>query len=341
LDIRRRITIHELAKLCEVSATTVSHTFTGKRRVEPATRLRILKMAKELDYQPSRVAQALRSSRTGVIALILPFIEGESRHSQEFLGLDYYMKLSTAAASASMQHDYPLMLIPGSKATDDLQSLSVDGVIICDPDENDRHIQVCDAIGMPFVTIGRDIRRGEHVNYVCSDSGSNTRQMLDHMHSSGAQRITLLASKSRSSWSKESEQAYIDWCLEVGSEPVVDRASLRNPQASAKVVANTILNRKARPDGVLALEEIHGLAFIQVAQELGWRFPQDMLLAVGIDSSQARYSTPPLTAIDILPERQGAAAVEMLLSLLRGEVPTSPITIPARLNIRESTKRRD
>jgi DNA-binding LacI/PurR family transcriptional regulator len=56
-----------------------------------------------------------------------------------------------------------------------------------------------------------------------------------------------------------------------------------------------------------------------------------------VDNVHAREGDPPVTAIDLYPERQAEAAVEMLLARLDDDTPTGPQYVPATLRLRAST----
>ena len=67
--------------------------------------------------------------------------------------------------------------------------------------------------------------------------------------------------------------------------------------------------------------------------------PDELMVATGIDSHEAREASPAVTAIDILPARQGEAAAEMLMARLAGEPVEAPAITPAQLHVRASTMR--
>jgi DNA-binding LacI/PurR family transcriptional regulator len=336
-----RITIHELARLCNVSPTTISHAFTGKRHVEEQTKARILAQAAALGYRPNRVAQALRGRRTGVIGLALPFVEGDSRESREFLSYEYFMRVAAAAASASFKHGYALMLLPHAEEAETLQSLGIDGLMICDPDDADRRVALCKQIGLPLVTIGRDMSGGLDVPYVSSDCAANTHAMLNHLAEAGACRIGLLSTVSKSSWERVSEETYRTWCRMRGQEPVVERASFRKAGPSAREAADRLLSRAAPIDAVLVLEELHGKAFLDAALERGLQPPRDLLIAVAADGIEAMIAAPSLTAINLNPDQQASAATEILIQLMNGGSSVASQIVPARIVIRDSTARDD
>lgn len=69
-----KITISTIAKKANVSPSLVSQVLNRKDiRVSEETKKRIFKIAKDNHYCPSKLASAMRSGKTGVIALIIPF----------------------------------------------------------------------------------------------------------------------------------------------------------------------------------------------------------------------------------------------------------------------------
>ena len=67
----KRATINDVALTAGVSTFTASRALRGKDHVAAATRDKVLKAAKELNYTASRSAAALASGRTNRIAMLL------------------------------------------------------------------------------------------------------------------------------------------------------------------------------------------------------------------------------------------------------------------------------
>lgn len=65
-----RVTIDDVAKAAGVSTFTVSRALRGKDHVAAATREKVLRAAKELNYTASKAASSLASGRTNRIALL-------------------------------------------------------------------------------------------------------------------------------------------------------------------------------------------------------------------------------------------------------------------------------
>src|SRR5262249_52925797 len=59
----KRAGIHRIAELAQVSIGTVDRALHGRKGISDATRRKILRIAKELDYSPHPVARALSAGR--------------------------------------------------------------------------------------------------------------------------------------------------------------------------------------------------------------------------------------------------------------------------------------
>jgi len=63
-------TISDVAKAAGVSLKTVSRVLNGEPTVRPATRERVLKFMRQLDYTPVTAARTMRTKRTGLIGVL-------------------------------------------------------------------------------------------------------------------------------------------------------------------------------------------------------------------------------------------------------------------------------
>ena len=72
----QKVTIRQLARLSGVSVGTVSRALNGYADVNPDTRERIERLARELDYTPAAAARSLKTQRSHVIGVFLETGEG-------------------------------------------------------------------------------------------------------------------------------------------------------------------------------------------------------------------------------------------------------------------------
>ena len=68
------LTIRDVARVAGVSTATVSRALRGLENVDPATRDRIVSIAREMQFSVSPVASRLATGRAGTIGIVTPFI---------------------------------------------------------------------------------------------------------------------------------------------------------------------------------------------------------------------------------------------------------------------------
>jgi DNA-binding LacI/PurR family transcriptional regulator len=326
---RSRVTIGDVARGAGVSPTTVSHALNGKGAVRPATRARVLRTAKRLGYLPNSAARNLRSGRTATLGLMFP--------REEFSGVEYYLELASAAAQAAFARDHGVLLIPPIQAPEQLRRFAVDGGIVSDPVAGDSRLAAFDALGLPTVSIDRDLSRGDDPWWVAADNAANTRAALDHLVAAGAGRVAFLTGDASWGWLDDSLRAYRAWAAERGSEPLVATASMAAHERGAAEAAGRLLDRPDPPDAIFTPPDRFALGVLRAARERGIGVPGALRIAVGVDSSQARLADPPITAIDLHPGETGRVAVDMLLARIAGTAVAAPRIVGAELRVRVSS----
>lgn len=332
-----RVTIRDVARESGVSVTTVSHALNGKGQIRDETRERIREVATSLGYRPSRAAQALRRSRTGTIALILPG-DGSTVEQREMLSLDYYMTIASACAQGAFGYGYSLILPPRLTDASQWRVLAPDGVVLCDPATDDTRIDLLEEMGVPVVSVERDLGRPERPYFVAGDNARNMYELLGHLHESGARRIALLWAQSSWAWTLETRSAYEDWCAEHGQRPDVAPVSLHDLEAESYRASCALLDAAEPPDAVVASAERYADGLLRACRERDVRVPRDLLVASGIDNHLMQQNDPPITAIDLDPAAQARAAVHLLHTRLEGGQVAEPTIVPSKLRIRRSTQ---
>src|SRR5215217_2078964 len=70
----QNVTLHDVAREAGVAVSTVSRALTQPDRISPATRARVQEVARRLGYRPNRIARAVVSGRTQMLAVLVPDI---------------------------------------------------------------------------------------------------------------------------------------------------------------------------------------------------------------------------------------------------------------------------
>lgn len=332
-----RVTIRDVARAAGVSVTTVSHALNGKGSASEETRRRVLAVAEKLAYRAHPMARGLRRGRTGVLGLDMRPLDAIGSYLPA--GVDYFVRFAGAAAVTALDHGLGLMLVPDLTRSDVPASAhGVDGYVIGDPVRNDPVLARLLDAGVPVVTVGRDPGRPDFVDWVGTDDAQETERVLDHLWSRGARRIAFLAGTDDNAWNVDSEESYRAWARRHEMPARV----LHVPEAAGEdggrdAARRLLTDQRTRPDAVYCQTGRHAAGVLAEAKSLGIPVPGDLLIAAGSDAQQTRLAVPAITALDLVPEETGKAAVSLLIARVNGEAATGPVIVPAQLHLRAST----
>ncbi len=180
------VRMKDIAKDLGVSAVTVSKVLRGHSDIGPATRKRVMKRIKELNYRPNWIAQSLVTRRTWIIGLVIP----DLMHS-------FFAEIAKGVSLAIRPRGYHLLIsnTEGDEAIEkqEIETLvarQVDGLIIASRQgvgetELFERIRAC---GVPFVLVERRIR-GIDAPYVGWEQSDHGVLATEHLIGRGCRRI--------------------------------------------------------------------------------------------------------------------------------------------------------
>ena len=180
-------TSRDVASAAGVSQSTVSYVLSGKRFVAPETRARVQRAMAELGYQPHASARALKSSRSRILGVVVPY------HAYTDAPGQYRYIVSLAAACR--RHDYELLVISGAEGVDGMTRLTrsalCDGLIVMDVLDEDPRTAVARESRIPSVFIGFS-RDADSVIATDTDFEAMGARCIRLLHRAGHRRAVLL-----------------------------------------------------------------------------------------------------------------------------------------------------
>jgi DNA-binding LacI/PurR family transcriptional regulator len=328
-----------VARRAGVSATTVSHAFSGKGMVAPATRDRVRQVATSMGYRPDAVARGLRRNRLGVLGLVMRPLDTLDSFLPE--GVDYFLRFAGSAAIAALEFGYGLMLVSDPTADGSPEAaLACDGFLITEPVANDPIIDMLHAARVPFLAVGGDPARAGLAESVDTETAAMAAEVLDHLNDVGATRVALLAGTDRNAWNLDTEAAYRAWAARHGQPSRVVRRPETAGEAGGRDAADELFGVTQPPDAVYCLTGRHAAGLLTGVRTRGLSVPGDVLIVAGSDSEHTRSSVPPITSVDLRPELLARVVVTMLVNRLDAlDRPIPAGEIRGRLLVRASTQR--
>ena len=325
-----RVTIADVARAAGVSIPTVSKVINQRDGVAPATILRVQEVVEQLGYETSLVARSLRSSRTGVVGILVPEFEPFSTEllrgiSSATIGTGYellaYAGLVTGAGQPGWER----------RSLSRLSGTLIDGAIVVTP------TTALSSTSIPVVAIDPHTGPEGHAT-VDADNEDGAVQAVEHLVALGHTRIAHLRGRPDLASAQLREAGYRRALVAAGLP--VDEGLVRDggyQEDQSATVARDLLAAADRPTAVFAANDSSAVGVLRAAAELGLRVPEDVSVVGFDDVPQASTTTPPLTTVAQPLAELGSRAVEMLLTMLRGEPTSDHLRLPTTLRVRAST----
>lgn len=321
-------TIHDVAALSGVAASTVSRALSTPGRVNFRTRARIEAAAAELKYIPNAQAKALSSGRTKAVAVLVADITNP-----------FYFDIIRGTQLQLKASGYTQLLVD-TEESDEVEFNTIeqlrqtaDGVILTASRLSDQALALA-AVKMPMVTINRNI---PGVPSVLLDTPTATNQALDHLISLGHAHIAYLSGPETSSSNIRRWTALSAAAKERGVNVV--RLGPFAPRTHSGPAAADALVHSGATAGI-AFNDLMAIGMLQRLHTRGVRVPEDISIVGCDDIFGADFCSPPLTTVTAPVEQAGRVAVTMLLSQINpgpGNLPRTHSVLPTHLTIREST----
>ena len=325
--------IYDVAREARVSVFTVSAVINKKEHVGAVLKRRVETAIAKLDYRPNSLAQSLAKERTHTIGIIVPDISNP-----------FFPLLVRGAEDAAQKGGYSVLLCNSDGLPEKeelylelLLSKRVDGILLTKaPGElSPRVKRIIAERKVPTVLMMRTYPSLTD-DAVVTDDLKGSFEAVSHLARIGHTKIALVGgplnvSNGKARWQgfrKALKANRLQYCPELVYEGDYHTESGRS-------AALSILTH--RPDAVFVANYMMTVGFLQTAQEMGMRCPEDFGLVTLDDYPWLSLFKPPLTAVELPKYEVGSAATEMLLARIAGNT-TNGVTrkITPQLRIRES-----
>ena len=318
-------TIHDFARLAEVSIKTVSNVLNGYPHIRPSTKQRVLDAIDALDYTPNLSARGLRSGRTGLINLIIPFLRNAyfAELADVVMTAAEAQGLSVIIAQSGAERKRELELLRGPRAQ------MVDGILFSALALGEQDNELLAKMTTPMVLLGERIFTGP-TDHVTMRNSEGVQAATQHLLDQGRRRIVAFgadpaAQQGSAALRLEGYRQALDQAgVPYDPELVVDVVGWFRSTGAAAM--RDFLSRQVPFDGVVAFNDVIALGAMRVLQEAGLRIPADVAIIGYDDIDETRYSLPTLSSVD--PGREEIA--EVALRYLTQRIDGSAADLPPR-----------
>lgn len=328
------ISIEDVAKMAEVSITTVSRVINKKGTVKEKNRVKVANAIKELKFQPSVFAQRLATGKSNVVALIIPRYEGV------FYSF-YALELIRATGNLCEVFKLDLLLhLTDSHTRNPLNLRGLGGVMFSDIIGTRYQVEEALSSGIPTVIINNYVK-DLPVSCIAIDNAGGAENAVNYLISSGHKKIAHISGDVATQAAALRLEGYIQ-ALKKNNIPVKEEYILKTDysRGQARSAAETLLKMADAPTAVFVASDSMALEVMTLAREMGKNIPTDLSIVGFDDNPSGLYGPVALTTVRqplIKMAEEGVKELNRLMTLKKGAQPRK-IILPTELIIRESCR---
>ena len=318
----RRVTSEDVARASGVSRATVSYVLNNDPRqsIPQETRERVLKVARDLGYQPFPAARILRAGYSRIVLVVLQFEMVDPAMARSLKELEEAL----AGRGFSLiwyvgAHTAPGRIHPAANLTP--------AVIVSLVDEADVDIrEFLSQFNVPVLSMNNETSRQ-----------AVGKAQVSYLAEHGQSRIVFAApERSDVQWLAQARlEGVREGCAEHAFEPPIVQV-VPSSREGARAAVMQVLTGQQPPFGICCYNDEVAFAVLAACSDVGIRVP-DSVAVIGCDDIPlAQMSIPSLTTIALDNSQWLTALTENILSASRGEPTREAIPKPLSIVIRAS-----
>jgi LacI family transcriptional regulator len=327
--------IEDVAKLANVSISTVSRVINRRELVNETTCRRVEAAIRELRYRPNAFARGLMLRKSGIVGLVLPDLHGE-----------FYSEIIRGANLQAREMGHNLLVssaMPGDDAESWLAAIGqhslLDGLAVMVSDTLASGIgPTLASLNLPIVMLDDEIEGVVH-DAVIIDQRQGALAMMQHLiEECKAQRIFFVGGPETNIDTRARCDAYQDTICKSGLKFHQDDIYYLDftYESAYRLAKQHAASWAGKHHFVFAANDEMAAGIVAGAVANKFTVPGD-LGVVGFDDTRiAQMTNPLLTTIHVPMSQMGANAIELLCQRLE-----EPAKEPARVSLEATLVVRD
>ena len=328
------VTLKDIAERAGVTSATVSMVINDKPNISSATRKKVLRIARELNYYPNAIARGLATRKANAIGVIVPN-----------LASSFVVRILQGIKSTNRDIDYTVQLFDtlGQKETESqlFQRLArerrIDGAILISATVSDEELRVFKDESVPCIVVARTCDFLDSV-YVNNERGSI--DAIEYLVGKGHRSIACVICRKQGLPTDERLKGY-----ELG----LQRAGISydssivfevpdDAMADGKKIFEHIMQVPSKPSAIFVpAGDMVAIGIIKEAKHAGYEVPGQLAIVGFDDLPAAEVVEPALTTIRQPKLEMGDHAINIIIDKMEGrESALKHKELPTKLIQRES-----
>lgn len=336
---KKKTTIKDIANVLNISPAAVSKAMHDDSRISTKTKEAVKRVAKELNYQPNRLASALRKGKSNLVGVIVPRTNS-----------NFFSSVIESMEAVLNKAGYNIIITQSNesfekecKNIDTLLFTQVDGIIASMANETVdlSHYEKIKSKGIPLILFDRG-ENDLNVDYVGINDYDSSHHIVEHLISKGCRRIAHIGGFRRTRIFNNRIRGYVD-AIKKNNLPIDDNLIIESALTleDGRREMELLLQLKNRPDAVYVASDYAALGALQVLNENQINVPEEIRLIGFGNEPFTSLVTPSISSVDQHSKDIGRLAAETFLKRVNEpelKQSLNKIILEAELIVRDSSR---
>lgn len=319
----------EIAKVLQISPTTVSRAISGKGRISSETKKQVLDLINQ-----EKDLQQRRKQLTRNICVAIPGGEMISSNT-------YFSEVLYGVCEALSVIDYNVIVVKSTE--NDISAIKcvveekkADGIILTRSLVNDLALEYLSSINFPVAVAGHT--NFQNVISVDVDNEKAAEDLTSMMIAKGYRNFTCIVEELSYVVNRSRRDGFLKAiernCLARDRQIVYTGAFYPD---LLSVITSNVLGKKT--DCIICGDDDIAVKVMSWLTNEGYRIPNDVAIASCYNSSTLNVITPAITAVDVSARKVGSMLGKQIVSLVEGKQTQIKTEIDYNILLKKSTNR--
>lgn len=309
------ITIHDIAKIAKVSASTVSRVINDSPSISEKTKTRIRAIMKDLNYTPNSIGMQLAKRSNFTVALLV------NTESKSYIEDAFFYDIVRGAQSIILPKNFDLTLSDISYLnpnenflTKFVYSKKADGLILHSSIINNEILEQLNELNYPYVILGKPNDNGNS-NWVDCDNVAAGEIAANHLIDHGYKKLSFIGGTKNEDISSSRIKGY-NKVLSLLHLNQNNKYIMHSDGTKIDGYNNTLklLSMDFPPDAIICVNNYVAFGALEAVKQKGLNIPHDIGIVAFDNFPLAPYTTPSITCINLDTFEMGKYAGEILMN---------------------------
>lgn len=335
----KKVTIYDIAKVLNVTAATVSRALNNNKNISETTKKLVLETAEKMNYEPNKLALALKSGKSNNIGVIVPRIN-TNFFSSVIRGIEDELNPSGYHIIICQSHN------DETKEVNNIESLinsQVEAIFLSTSSKSSTQFEKILKKNIPLIFFDRK-KTMDGVSSVTIDDFAGGYMATQHLIDQGCRKIAHLASGDFEieifhDRHEGYKQALLDNGIDYREDYVIHTKSKID---EGKVAVAQLFELNEKPDAIFSSSDFVALGAIQELKARNIKIPGDIAVIGFANEPFTNFEELSISSIDQFPEEMGKMTARVFLEQMDASENIKidkKVVMEPKLIIRKSSKK--